>query len=38
MSFQEFVNRYFGFEIDVMDLSEVDEKMLTELWLKEIEG
>lgn len=38
MTFQEFVNRWFGFEIDVMDLSEIDEEMLTEMWLKEIEG
>lgn len=37
-TFQQFVNEYFGFEIDVMDLSEEDEAMLTEMWRKELEG
>lgn len=37
MTYQEFVNRWFGFEIDVNDLSEVDDEMLTEMWRKEIE-
>lgn len=38
LTFQEFVNRWFGFEIDIMDISETDEEMLTELYQKEVKG
>lgn len=32
MSFQEFVENYFGFPIDLCDLSDEDEMLLTEMY------
>ena len=34
MSFQEFVNSYYGWEIDIMDLTEEDEEALMEEYEK----
>lgn len=35
MTFQEFVDSYFGWHIDICELSEEDEAMLAEMYAKE---
>lgn len=32
MTFQEFVNEYYGWEIDLCDISEEDEEMLMNMY------
>ena len=38
MSFQEYVNNYYGCDVDVMDLSEEDYDNLYNMWLNQQEG
>ena len=38
MSYKEFLEKVFGWPVDPLDLSEEDDEMFTEMWLKEKGG